>query len=86
MYFFCDEEWEKAKTTYTCVEKTKLARVKRVVELHDSGEDVEVAKKLAGGDVSAAGRINAKLTHAIRTHYWYAFGKLRRSAFIILSI
>ena len=24
MYMFCDEEWEKAKTMYTCVEKVKV--------------------------------------------------------------
>jgi hypothetical protein len=75
IYVYCDEEWEKAKTVYTCVDKIKLARETVMIDLND-GKFTTLKNELkmkVGLDIDGAANIKKGLNHYIRTHYWYAF-------------
>jgi hypothetical protein len=79
LYVFCDEEWAQWKQLYTCVDRVKLARQTRALELRDSGPEFERAKAMVrrnGGpadSITQAAVITTTIDHYIRTHYWYAF-------------
>lgn len=79
IYLFCDEEWEKWKNLYTCVDRVKLARQSRTLDLVDSGPTFDRAKEMVrrnGGPadkITQAAIVKTTVDHYIRTHYWYAF-------------
>ena len=76
LYLFCDEEWEKAKTVYTCVEKAKLARETLMLDMNAAGTidlKKEIQTKSYSTTIDGAAFVNTTLDHYIRSHYWYAF-------------
>ena len=75
LYIYCDEEWEQAKTVYTCVEKAKLARTTIMLDLNmaSSINLTQALTKSTGLAIDGAEYVERTLDHFIRTHYWYFF-------------
>ena len=76
IYFYCDEEWEKAKTVWTCVDKIKLARETVLIDL-DAAKFIDLRQTLVDKQllptIQGAAKVSKSFNHYIRTHYWYAF-------------